>query len=78
MRSRRRFRLGHAFITALAEAIHVPLFFDAWSSMTLHWCGAPDERIAGSRSTHGLHEDGARALHYRPPGFMSGRRRLYG
>jgi len=40
-------------------------FLDAWSSMTLHWCGVPGERIAGSRFTHGLHEDGARALRYR-------------
>jgi len=41
------------------------IFFDAWSSRALPWSGAPAQRISGSRFSHGLHENGERALHYR-------------
>jgi len=40
-------------------------FFDAWSLMTLRWAGAPTQPVSASRFSHGSHEDGARALHYR-------------
>ncbi|MDY0960634.1 PHB depolymerase family esterase [Massilia sp. CFBP9026] len=41
------------------------IFFDAWSSLALPWSGAPAQCISGSRFSHGLDENGERALHYR-------------
>lgn len=41
------------------------IIFDAWSSMTRPEAGAPGQRVSGSRFSHGSHEDGERALHYR-------------
>lgn len=40
-------------------------FFDAWSSMTRLWAGAPAAPGAGSRFTYGFHQEEERALHYR-------------
>jgi len=40
-------------------------FFDAWSSLVLPWTGTPTQDASGSRFSHGRHESGERALHYR-------------
>ena len=40
-------------------------FFDAWSSMIRPGASAPARRVSGSQFSHGLHEDGEHALHYR-------------
>jgi poly(hydroxyalkanoate) depolymerase family esterase len=40
-------------------------FFDAWSSMARLGAGEPAKRVCGSRFSHGSHDTGERALHYR-------------